>query len=282
MKLLKFLIPAAILFVAGVIITSPISSCNKKTLIHDTTTVHDTTIVKDTVTIIDTVGCCNINSDMVAYYTFTGGSLKDSSGNHNDIVFNNATKTTDRFGNANGAYLFDGSSSYMRVTNSATLNPANITLMAIVKFNDFYRGSCHGNQILMKGYQDQSQGVYSLRVANISANCSDPVDTSKEEAIGFYGDYPQVSGTMDTTDYIKTNKWVTLIYTYDGYEAKLYVNGQLKSVVAGTSPFTANANDLFIGRAENVSIPYWFNGVIDEVRIYNKALCGSAVTRLSN
>src|SRR5258708_3214339 len=149
MKLLKLLIPAALLFVGAVTITSPISSCNKKVIIHDTTTV----VVKDTVTIIDTVGCCNINSDMVAYYTFTGGSLKDSSGNHNDIIFNNATKTTDRFGNPNGAYLFDGSSSYMRVTNSATLSPAHaITIMAIVKVNGFYMGQCHANQILGKGY----------------------------------------------------------------------------------------------------------------------------------
>ena len=58
---------------------------------------------------------CNLKDGLMAYYNFNGGNLNDSSGLNNNIVFNNAVKTTDRFGKANNAYLFDGSSSYMQV-----------------------------------------------------------------------------------------------------------------------------------------------------------------------
>jgi len=285
MKLLKFLIPVIILLMTAIIITSPISSCNKKVLIHDTTTVHDTTIVKDTVTIIDTVGCCNINSDMIAYYTFTGGSLKDSSGNHNDIIFNNAAMTTDRFGNANGAYLFDGSTSYMRVTNSATLSPAHaITIMAIVKANGFYQGQCHGNQILGKGYPDYATGWYAMRYTDPTTDCNVAPNPAAEQFGGVYGDNnPQGTavGAGPDSVHVQTGKWYTLIFTYDGAVANFYINGVLKDSRTKTVTFTANSNDLLIGKHEDPPFPYWFNGVIDEIRIYNKALCSTAVQKLS-
>ncbi|HEV8508760.1 MAG TPA: hypothetical protein VGQ53_25370, partial [Chitinophagaceae bacterium] len=73
----------------------------------------------------------DVQTGLVAYYNFNGGSLNDGSGQGNNITFNSATQTSDRFGNPNNAYLFNGTSSYMQVPNSASLNPNNITMMAI-------------------------------------------------------------------------------------------------------------------------------------------------------
>ena len=47
--------------------------------------------------------------DLVAYYPFNGNA-NDESGNGNNGTIFRATLTTDRFGNANRAYSFDGSS----------------------------------------------------------------------------------------------------------------------------------------------------------------------------
>ncbi len=63
---------------------------------------------------------------------------------------------------------------------------------------------------------------------------------------------------------------------------KFYINGELKSTVNGSAAFTPNSNDLFIRQAESTQFPYWWNGTIDEVRIYNKALCEGAVKQLSS
>ncbi len=284
MKVLKSTVGVLTLIILLFSFQTNFSSC-KKEIIRDTVIIKDTIRTTDTLHITDSIncGCYDLKDGLVAYYNFNGGNLNDSSGKGNNIQSNfNAVKTADRFGKANNAYLFDGKSSYMQVANSTTLNPSGaITLMAIVKMNDFYRGTCHGNQILQKGTKDQNQGVYSLRISDISSDCYFAVDTSKETSLGFYGDYGNAVGANDTTEYVKTNTWMNMVYTYDGQYSKIYINGQLKNTYTGKAIFTPNSSDVFIGRAESPEYPYWLNGAIDEIRIYNKALCAGAVKQLS-
>jgi len=284
MKVLRSVAGLSFLIIMLFSVEANFTSC-KKDVITDTVIIKDTIRIKDTVRIVDssTCSCYNLTDSLVAYYNFNNGSLKDSSGRGNHITFNNAVATADRFGKANNAYLFNGTSSYMRVPNSASLNPAGaISLMAIVKMNGFYGGTCHGNQIFQKGTKDQNQGVYSLRVADITSDCNVAVDTAKERAWGFYGDYGASASGFDLSRYVRTNTWMVLVLTYDGSSTKFYVDGALKGSSTGTAVFTPNAFDLFIGRAESPDYPYWWNGIIDEVRIYNKALCEGAVKQLSS
>jgi len=225
----------------------------------------------------------DITSGMVAYYNFNGGNLNDSSGYGNNIAFNNATTTADRFGRAGNAYLFDGSSSYMQVTNSQSLNPNNITLFAIVKLNGFYAGDCHGNQILGEGAADDVNGFYAMRIQPLNTPCSAPVDTTQEIAGAGYGDNnPKGSAAGAGTDsiLIRTGTWYKLAYTYDGTTSKFYINGVLKSTVTKSVPFTSNTFPLVIGKLNDSLFPYWFNGIIDEIRIYNRALPQGAITQL--
>jgi len=282
MKVLRSVIGVSCLIVILFSLEANFSSC-KKQVVTDTLIIKDTITIKDTLHIIDSVNCnCyDLTNGLVAYYNFNNGNLNDSSGNNNAIVFNNAVKTADRFGVANNAYLFNGTSSYMQVNSSATLNPNNITLAAIVKLNGFYPGKCHGNQILQKGTQDQDQGVYSLRVTDLYTDCAITADTSKEEIGSFYGDYGSASSVYDTGNYVRTNKWINVVYTFDGKQSKIYIDGQLKRVTTANAIFTPTGENLFIGRAESTQYPYWFNGVIDDIRIYNFALCAGAVKQLS-
>lgn len=282
MKVVRSAFSLLLLVIVLFSIGSNFSSCKKTVYVHDTVT---NTIQKtDTVKIVDSSICnCSLTDSLVAWYNFNNGSLKDSSGKGNHISFSNATQTADRFGRPNNAYLFNGTTSYMQVPNSATLNPRGlITIMAIVKMNGFYPGACHGNQILQKGTVDQTQGVYSLRVSDIVNDCAVTADTSKESALGFYGDYGAASGAVNNAEYTHSGKWMTFVYTYDGVQSRFYVNGVLKGLSNTTAVFNPNNSDLFIGRAESGIYPYWWNGVIDEIRIYNRALCEKAVQQLSN
>ncbi|PWT70155.1 MAG: hypothetical protein C5B59_21140 [Bacteroidetes bacterium] len=288
MKSLKLLfgtfVPFALCFTAS----SPISSCTKTQTIHDTTTtirnIHDTTIknIHDTTikNIHDTTTLFDLRDGLIAYYNFDGGNLKDSSGNNNNIIFSNATPTSDRFGRPNNAYLFDGSSSYMQVSNSASLNPSVITMFAIVKVNGFYQGPCHGNQIFGKGSPDNINGFYSLRFDDPSivgaSSCSAAADTTKEFFYGSFGDNNPIGAGAGAGNYtfpfIHPGEWYTVAYTYDGLISKLYVNGALLSTASKAVAFTPNPDDLFIGRHDSPIYPYFFNGVIDEIRIYNKVV----------
>lgn len=284
MKFAKCLLALLPIFVVLFFTQTNLSSCQKVTeIVRDTIIQKDTLIIKDTVTVRDTVCCYNLKDSLVAYYNFNGGNLNDSSGNNNHIIFNNATKTTDRFGKPNNAYRFDGSSTYMRVLNSLSLNTKKISLVAMVKFDGFYHGLCHANQILKKGFQDQNDGIYGLRAGILGIPCESAIDTTKEQINAYYGNTQNSQVTVvDTIDYVKPHTWMTIVFTYDGNEAKLYVDGRLKHTVNKIVPFTANAFDMMIGRAENPANPYWFNGVIDEIRIYKKALCEAEVLMLNN
>jgi hypothetical protein len=286
MKFVKCVLTLLPIIVTLLFAQTNFSSCQKETeIIRDTIIKKDTLIIKDTVRITDTLSCpsCyDLTDSLVAYYNFNGGNLNDSSGNNNHIIFNNASKTTDRFGRANNAYKFDGATTFMRVLNSPSLNPKKISLVAMVKFNGFYRGLCHANQIVKKGFQDQNDGIYGLRAGVLGVSCTATIDTTKEQIHGYYGNTQFSSiGAVDTIDYVKPNVWMTVVFTYDGTQAKLYVDGKLKQITNGTVPFTPNTFDMLIGRAENPQNPYWFNGVIDEIRIYKKALCEGEVQELN-
>ena len=281
MKFTKLLLGVPLVYILILMSSVPITGCMKTNTVHDTTelTIHDT------LTIIDTVTACNctLTDGLIAYYNFNGGNLDDSSGMNNNIFFNNALKTADRFGHANNAYLFDGATSYMQIKNSASLNPDSMTMFAIVKVNGFYTGACGGNQILVKGDSYHTDGFYDMGFYDFTANCG-ATNINNESFGGSFGNNPfdgaaPYAGTDSIK--IKTGQWYYVAITYDGSSIMLYINGQLKSSMNRTAIFTPNASDLFLGKLNDATYPYYFNGVLDEIRIYKRALCPSAIRQLS-
>lgn len=211
-----------------------------------------------------------LNSKLVAWYPFNGDVL-DHSGNNNNVDFNNATPTVGKKGVSNTAYLFNGTSNYMTVPNSASLNPSSeITLVALFKPNGFYTGNGEQSRIFMKGIDDQSNGDYFLGFLNTG------------NAYGTYGDNQFESNGVGSGDnVIKLDKWYKLVYTYNGSVGRLYINGFLVNKVEKTATFTPNYSILRIGTTGRSDYPYWFNGVIDEIRIYNSALTPLQVLKVS-
>lgn len=270
MKYCKLLLalPIFILFIA--FSGSTMSSCTKYRT--------DTVYIKCADTPID---------GLVAYYNFNGGNLNDSSGNHNDITFSNATPTEDRNGVPNNAYLFDGAGSYMEVANSPSLNPQQITMYAIFKVNGFYQGRDHDNFLFVKDW-DESTGMYLLEFSDFALS-SDPPDSVHESFLGGYGGNNNTSASAkasSTNMYVTKGTWYKLAYTYDGIVANLYLNGSLINSTTATVSYTATTGGLHIGREEDARgallYPYWFNGVMDEIRIYNRALSSREVQSLMN
>ncbi|MFZ1530368.1 MAG: hypothetical protein WAT19_16550, partial [Ferruginibacter sp.] len=125
-----------------------------------------------------------------AYYPFNGNA-NDASGNNNHPSINTATLTADRFGSPNSAYNFNGSSSYIRIPASSTVNIAGpqISLCAWVNVKGFYQGTCHGNALINKGDADYLPGNYILRfddnIYTNGNNCSTPEIDPLHQA--FYG-----------------------------------------------------------------------------------------------
>lgn len=71
------------------------------------------------------------------------------------------------------------------------------------------------------------------------------------------------------------DEWYFLAMTYDGQNFKLYVNGTLRSSMALTGNLKNNSRDFCIGSDNNAQ--KHFNGVIDEVGVYNTALTAQEI-----
>jgi hypothetical protein len=80
-----------------------------------------------------------LSDGLVAYYPFNGNANDESGNGHNGIVNGTgATLTNDRFGNANKAYSFNGTGSYIRVNvNTADWFYNDFSITVWVNFKNF-------------------------------------------------------------------------------------------------------------------------------------------------
>ncbi|HYC29472.1 MAG TPA: Ig-like domain-containing protein, partial [Chitinophagaceae bacterium] len=77
--------------------------------------------------------------------------------------------------------------------------------------------------------------------------------------------------TATGTSKLSTNTWTHIATTYDGSTLRLFINGVQVSSLSTSGSMTTSTNALRIGGSTALSSQY-FAGLIDEVRIYNRAL----------
>ncbi len=73
-------------------------------------------------------------------------------------------------------------------------------------------------------------------------------------------------------------EWTHIVASFDGDTVRYYVNGDPSGEYAATGdPILSNEDNVHIGR-RRVDEPYNFTGIIDEVRIYNRAIDAAEAT----
>lgn len=216
----------------------------------------------------------------------TINSLPDVSGNGNNGTVFNLTTTTGFRNAVNTAMSFDGSTSYALVNHSLSLAPQDITMIALVKFNGWYSGSCQGSQIVSKGFPYFIQGYYGLSTSDHAfdndCNIFSPNNMLVEIQLA------NLTGNFPSLNYIQTNQWYFMAATYGANNLKVYlvpmntanhVNNisPIHNVNLAPGGFGTNTQNLSIGRHLNPTHPYWFNGAMDEVAMFNRALSQSEI-----
>jgi hypothetical protein len=202
-----------------------------------------------------------LKDGLVAYYPFTGNA-KDESGNDHNAEVVVATLTTDRFGVANSAYLFNGSNSYISIPHHSDFNFTD----AFTIGTWFTIRSGHGWKHLVNKTHDSIDGPPNgFRLANpgnilFGEVAGQNIKTEKE--------LPDVS-----------SKWRHGMVVYDGKLIHLYLDSILKiSSKVGDRPNLSNRYSLMIG-AQSKNRGY-HNGKIDDIRIYNRALSAKEVSAI--
>lgn len=196
-------------------------------------------------------------NSLIAYWSFDG-NVRDFSGNGHDGTANSVTPAIDRDG-PTGAYAFNGTSSYVSVPDNVALrlNNTDFTLNAWVKI-----ASPGGAlQILAKRSATAEGYGWSITTAGTT----------------FFGPGGGMTSSLGTT-VLTTNTWHMVTVTYKATSPTAGTLTQyVDDMVTGTpianfpTPGASVTNPLFIGR-DDLAAQYYFNGAIDDVRIYNRTI----------
>ncbi len=193
------------------------------------------------------------------------GNFKDSSGQGNNGTQIGGVKITS--GAKGRACSFDGVNDYVNVTSASALNAANLTISAWVKVNAFSGGAGGGGIVTKRIWSNTDGYMLYLR--------STRMDLSYSNA----SDYTWTDFTYNAA--FNTNKWYHLAATVNRTDVVFYINGQevQRNVSIGTV-----TNGLYPTEPLRIGVGYslnhYFNGTIDEVRIYNRSLSATEVNAL--
>ncbi|MBI4009947.1 MAG: LamG domain-containing protein [Candidatus Aenigmarchaeota archaeon] len=186
-------------------------------------------------------GVTNIGESFAGYYDFITTGPSWASG---------------KFGSAGS---FDGVNDYVS-TNFNTLSLSNgITVMVWVKTDEVA-----SIKEIVNNYQTNEQGTFILRIDGSKADFLIPDGTSWNSELG--------------TSIIPSAGWVHLAGVYNAAigQESIFVNGVRENTKAVTITMFTNNRNIPIGSGLPAPITL-FNGIIDEVRIYNRALSDQEV-----
>ena len=198
-----------------------------------------------------------------ALYQFNDTS-NDTCGTYNGTA-NNITYVNGVF---NKAASFNGSSSYI---------DTNYTLPAVatISFSLWFKTTTTGSQMFLFGDFDSSGGNSSGRVS-LSIESSNNFGIRTGDGSSYFTD----NTTASASSYQNGN-WHHAVLTANGTALKLYIDGSLlASITSSVAVGTAGAQSTTLGRLGDYSSSY-FNGQLDQVRIFTSTLTQSQVTELA-
>ena len=224
----------------------------------------------------------DITSGLVAHWRLdesSGTTAADDAGSNNGTLFNfpGSVPWQTSGGKRKGSLLFagEGSNDVVSINDAAALNQSSFTLSAWFKTSGF---TSNGSQKVIGKYNNsggQTEYWMGINQPENSFRCG-------------YANAGFVIAE-DQNEAVSLDEWHHGVCTYDSATGTLraYLNGTLMAEQddGGTSPHDGTGR-LYIGGIDwsnNTSNPQEeFNGEIDDVRIYNRALTASEVIALRN
>lgn len=198
---------------------------------------------------------------LVAYYPFNGNA-NDESGNGNHGTVYGATLTEDRCGLSDSAYYFDGNDDYIALPDDFDFPARTISLW----FNVFNVTGCH------RIYDsDHSNLHYGSTVIDVNKAVNDKC------YLRLICGGSEGKSLIDT---IELATWYHVVLTIDTSVVEGYINGELLDTAFYNDHHSVDGNGLAILGSSRNTNTYYFNGVIDEVRIYNRTLNSTEVYEL--
>ena len=211
---------------------------------------------------------------LVLYYPFTGNSNDESGNNHHATV--STTPTPSNRLSDNDCYLFNGIDFYFNTninqlyTSGYYENTGDFTVCSWINANSVDSDL----PIITKTTADLNTSEFALMIDGQS-------NTGNLSCIMGNGSTTvSVNAGDSTAQDIYTNTWYHVVFTINGNAMKLYINGAL----SGSSTFSgvrqSSVEQIHIGHL--VEPPSYWNGMLDQIRIYNYALSYAEINFIYN
>jgi hypothetical protein len=215
---------------------------------------------------------------LVLAYTFDSDSatrVRDASSHALDAPLVNgslaAAHTTSVAGHGKALLLKGASHQYLAVPEKNALDVNRYTLAARVDFTGVQNDKTFDRwEVLEKA------GAYWLNIRT----------DGRVRAGGFFGSCTRTSAWkyLDSTTVLRPNTWTHVASTYDGSRLTIWVNGKRAGRLGVTGRTCVNDEPLAIG-AKNAPakglLEAFYDGRLDDVRIYNRALSAAEVATLA-
>ena len=213
----------------------------------------------------------DLNDGLVAYWPFNGNA-NDYSGNGNHGTVIGAILTDDRFGNADSAYSFDGINDLISIPDKPiwTLGTKPFTVALWVKLRQIKgRDPFIGH--------DEGSGERNKWIFWYDARGH---DKPRGPALRFHINSPSLrpTDTVFSPWNPTVGEWYHVAVTRSNNSYSLFINGKNVASENDDNNIPDPNYPLTIGKAE----AYYLNGLIDDVRIYNRALSETEIKKLFN
>ena len=203
------------------------------------------------------------SAELVGYWKFdegTGMTAVDSSGYGNDGTLKGPPEWA--VGQLGEALDFDGSSDYVEVPHNPSLSITEA--ITIAAWTYMSTGASGEMAIVSKGGWAANNLPYEL--------------TMEAGSIIYWQFYDDAGRDTCSPDSPPVDEWHHITGTYDGTLFKCYIDGELADEWAYTGTMPENELSVMIGRRTTGGCQ--FNGLIDEVMIYNHALSDDQVPQI--
>jgi hypothetical protein len=180
---------------------------------------------------------------LVSYWSFNDGTSDEVSNNTGVVV--NATKSS---GLVRDAYTFDGVADYIVANDSANLD---------------INGS-----ITISAWVNPSSSTAGYVVSKYTSYMIHWTSNTLQGGIWIGGTWT----VLATSSTVPTNTWTHVTFTYNKSNAYIYINGVLNASGTNTNSIDMTNHKLFIGARNATNRDRDFNGTIDEIGIWNRAL----------
>ena len=201
------------------------------------------------------------DSALVSWFSCDYNDNTDLSGNGNDYFYSGWNYAEDRHGEWIKAAFFNGQWDNITTTNSFN-NPNNFSLSLWFKTK-----STNGGFLIGLGDNQWSESTVCDRVIYLD-------DAGKL----YFGVIDGTAETVSTTTAYNDDVWHNVIATLSADGMKLYVDGTLQAndnTVTNGSNFTGwwkIAHDIIDANFPNIPSSNYFNGLLDDIKIYERAL----------